>query len=103
MSTKDGLGGTDGGEKVLPLFPDRPSAAGTPGSQQVVEYLEKLLKQARAGHISSCSVVAFTVSDDIISGTYGTGHYSAMVGALEDLQQRIIQNQWLAQGRGPAR
>ena len=87
----DGIGGTDSG-KVTPLFPDRPHAAGLPASPEVVEMFESLLLRAQAGQITAVGLVAFTTTDEIISGVYGKGYYTSMLGALEDLQMTVHQN-----------
>lgn len=70
---------------MLPLRPDRPSAAEVPVQPDVIEMLESLLSEVRSGKITAVAMVAYDQFGHFKCGVTGKATYTAFVGGLSDL------------------
>ncbi len=80
---EDGLGGTD---NVRALFSHRPTAAGQPPQQDVIETLEYLLNEARTGKITGLATIAFDAQGNTLPETTGKIVYSSLICELEAMK-----------------
>ena len=81
----DGIGGTDG-TKVLPLFPNQPSALPLPVQPEVIGVLQQILNLAQQGHITGFAMVTFDENSQGKFGIVGKCPHVTLVGILSNLK-----------------
>lgn len=85
--TSDGIGGTD---NVRALFNDRPTAAGIPPQQDVIDTIEAMLRDAKEGKITGLLFIAFDQNCSHMYDMAGKVPYSTAIGVLEQFKTHIV-------------